>query len=148
MEKGKDSLWLKWAKKTTPSRRVLVLLMIFYFVFLCGAIYMVSLLRGSPEAARESTAGAQIATFEEGCRVYMQRHDGLPPPSLEYLVDPQDGTAPLVEGGRGMLQSPIEGRAYDYDPTRVDKYGNPDPMVTVKLPDGKVLYNPRRLQEK
>ena len=93
---------------------------------------------------RHDDARAQLQTFEDGCKTYMMRHEGQPPPTLEYLVAPNDGTKPLVEGGLPALQCLIPGASYEYEPTHVDAKGQLDPMVTVKLPDEKVLYNPRR----
>ncbi len=96
------------------------------------------------EIAKIDTAKAQMATFESACKHYMTRSDGNPPDTLQELVAPSDGSKPLVDGGLGALNSPFTGVQYGYDKTHVDNFGSPDPIVSLTLPDGQVIYSTRR----
>ncbi len=96
------------------------------------------------EDARIDSARSQMTIFENACKNHATKNEGVPPPTLEYLVAPQDGTKPLVDGGIGTLKCPVDGGVYNYDPANLDQYGSPDPMVTLTTPDNKTYYSTRR----
>ena len=130
------------ARHSREAFTLLEVLVVVAIIVILAGVATVSLFRYLDDA-KDSTAKTQMGTLEEACKSYMVKNEGAVPPSLEELVQPTDGNKPLVEGGLNMLISP-HGVKYNYDSTHVDPYGSPDPMVSLQLPNGKILYSPKR----
>jgi general secretion pathway protein G len=130
------------ARRGREAFTLLEVLVVVAIIVILAGVATVSLFRYL-EDARDQTAQAQMSTLEEGCKAYMIKNEGNPPQSLMELVQPTDGSKPLVEGGPNMLKSP-HGIMYQYDPSHMDPYNSPDPMVSLPLPSGKILYSPKR----
>ena len=120
-----------------------VLVVVAILLILAGAA-SVAVFRYLDDAKADS-ARNQMTMFENACKNYMAKNDGNPPPSLMELVAPTDGNKPLLDGGPAMLISPFNpNQQYQYDPTHVDSYGAPDPIVSLQMPDGRTLLSSRR----
>ena len=96
------------------------------------------------EDSKIDAARSQMTIFENAAKNHAVQHEGIAPPTLEYLVAPTDNTKPRVDGGLMTTICPVSGGKYNYDGAHVDQYGSPDPMVTMTTPDGTVYYSTAR----
>ena len=129
------------ARHSREAFTLLEVLVVVAIIVILAGVATVSLFRYLDDA-KDRTAQAQMGTLEEACKAYMIKNEGAVPQSLEELVQPTDGSKPLVEGGLNMLISP-HGIKYSYDSSHVDPYQSADPMVSLQV-NGKVLYSPKR----
>jgi prepilin-type N-terminal cleavage/methylation domain-containing protein len=60
---------------------------------------------GYLDNAKVDTARTQCDFFEKQCKAFFVRNNRLPQ-GLQELVQPQDGSRPLVDGGLSALQDP------------------------------------------
>jgi general secretion pathway protein G len=118
-----------------------VLVVVAIIVILAGgaSIYVFGYL----EDARMDTARNNITLLESQCKAYMAQNGGIPPASLTELVAPTDGRSPKLDGGLSALLDPW-GQQYQYDPSAVDNYGAPDPIVSTVTPKGIPLTSNKR----
>jgi general secretion pathway protein G len=119
-----------------------VLVVVAILVILAGAasISVFSYLQGAKVDAARNT----ITMLESQCKGYSAKNGGTPPNSLQDLVAPVDGTPPMVEGGLNALLDPW-GNQYQYDPSNVDAYGQPDPIVSTLNPqNGQQIFSSKR----
>ena len=130
------------ALHTREGFTLLEVLVVVAIIVILAGVAGVSMFRYI-EIAKIDTAKAQMGAFEQNCKTYMLRSDGIPPQQLSELVAPSDGSKPLMDGGTDALISPF-GNAYDYDPSNVDQFNNPDPIVSLRLSDNTVIYSARR----
>jgi general secretion pathway protein G len=118
---------------------VLVVVAILVILAAVAGVYVFGYLEG----ARVDSASTQIGELERACINYTTKNHGIPPESLEVLVTPISGGQPLISGGANALLDPW-GKPYQYDPTNVDQYGNPDPLVMTTDPQGNPVYSAKR----
>lgn len=118
---------------------VLVVVAILVILAAVAGVYVFGYL----EDAKMDTAGQQILQLENAAKNYMAKNGGTPPDSLMVLVAPVNGGLPLIEGGQNALIDPWN-KPYQYDPSNVDQYGAPDPMVMTTGPQGQPILSPKR----
>ena len=131
------------ARRTREGFTLLEILVVVAIIVILAGVAGVAMFRFI-EDARVDTARTQMTNFENAAKQYMAKNEGVPPQTLNDLVAPADGSKPLIDGGPAVLTPPVPNTQYDYDPNNLDSYGSPDPIVSLKLPDGKVVYSTRR----
>ncbi len=131
------------ARRSREGFTLLEVLVVVAIIVILAGVAGVAMFRYI-EDARVDTARTQMTNFENAAKNYMAKNEGVPPQTLNDLVAPQDGSKPLLEGGIAVLTPPVPNTQYDYDPNNVDSFGSPDPLVSLKLPDGRVVYSTRR----
>jgi general secretion pathway protein G len=118
---------------------VLVVVAILVILAAVAGVYVFGYL----EDAKVDTAKQTIGQLESACKSYITKNGGNPPQDLIELVAPTDGRQPLVDGGQNALIDPW-GKPYQYDPTNMDQYNNPDPVVMTTNPQGVAIYSAKR----
>ena len=132
------------ARRSREAFTLLEVLVVVAIIVILAGIASVAMM-SYIEEARIDAARTQMTNFENGARNYMAKHEGNPPQTLNELVAPTDGVSrPLIEGGAAILNPPIAGARYEYDPNNVDAYGSLDPKVTLVLSNGNTYTSTRR----
>jgi hypothetical protein len=90
---------------------------------------------------KDDTAMESMKVLEHACRNYMGKNDGVPPASLQSLIEPPDGSRPYIEGGESALIDPW-GQPYQYDAGHKNAKGELDPLVFTTDPaNNKTLFS-------